>query len=540
MWFVTILTCLCIVNAASWSFDTFKNESGGVYKLDLPTVIVQGPDLRYYVGGKGRIDVLQVDTNYVVSGHCETVGIEAERTVMGITFDPRHYNYNDVLFFASTSILDFAGGPSAIPDPLSWMWANGRVDVFRSKVDSYCMARVGSLVTGLPVSNHNHGVNGLTVALDGRLLVSNGGMTNAGHSEKGDGDGGYPASPLSGALLEVDFAKQKFVGNVLYTVPDGRRTQIRNRPDVRIYASGFMNAWSVRVHSNGRIYMVDNGPNPGYGKQSTGCDTQLDIEPHYADKFLLVQRGKWYGHPNRNRGRYLLGEARQCIFQPLGTTNGGKEPELSTIESSSNGLVEYTSAIQGTSYKGAMCFARIGFDQKGGSFALKLNTNGNALLGREEIFTENGGLDMTMDRLGSLVLTEFMGGYIKVFRATPLANSTFHRASVALVSVLPTRGPMAGGNLVIVTAKLPRGALRSNVAVWFGMNPAEIVSVNTDTGTIVCKAPAGNALELVHVTVNVNDVFTQAVGNGDYRYMTATAGARLPRWLLRMRRAQVE
>ncbi len=259
---------VCVAYSATWLYDEFKNPDGSTYELQGPTVITQGPDLRYYVGAKGRIDALSVDSNYIVSDRCSSVGVNAFRTVLGITFDPKYFREDDIVFFASTSFLEFAGGRSAVPDPTSWLWQNGKVDVFRANVDGNCLARVGALVSGLPVSNHDHGVNGLAIDFNGHLLVSNGGMTNAGHSEQGDGDGGYPATPLSGALLDVNFNKNNFVGEVLYTVPDGRQTQILNKPDVKIYASGFMNAFSVRVHTNRKVYL---------GECSSRLFFQLDL-----------------------------------------------------------------------------------------------------------------------------------------------------------------------------------------------------------------------------------------------------------------------
>lgn len=531
--------CATVATAASWTYDEFKNSTGQTYEIQGPTVITQGPDLRYYIGAKGRIDILTVDSNYVVTDHCTSVGISPFRTVLGITFDPKYFRADDIIFFASTSFLEFAGGRSAIPDPTSWMWQNGRVDVFRTNVGGNCLASVGALVTGLPVSNHDHGVNGLAFDYNGNLLVSNGGMTNAGYSEQGDGDGGYPATPLSGALLEVDFNKNNYEGRVLYTVPDGRRTQIRNSPDVKIYASGFMNAFSVRVHSNREVYMVDNGPNVGYGKESTSCTTNLETEPTYPDKFLHVRRGLWYGHPNRNRGLYTPGEARQCIFRPIGTTSGGKSSELTPIESSTNGLVEYASGIQGADFKGAMCLARIGFDAKGNSFAFALNARGDGITRREEIFTEIGGLDMYMDRHASLVVTEYIGGRIKVLRAAPPPWSSFGRAPVALISVLPDRGPPIGGNTVTLTVKLPLGASTLNTMVWFGRRAASDIAVFAPD-RITCTVPRGVPLQLVHVTVAVNRVYTMPVGAGDYRYMERTTNRGLPAWLRAMRTAQFE
>src|SRR5690606_21647006 len=53
------------------------------------------------------------------------------------------------------------------------------------------------LVNGLPVSNHDHGINGLEFDFNGDLYICVGGNTNAGvpHCNLGN----VPESPLSGA-----------------------------------------------------------------------------------------------------------------------------------------------------------------------------------------------------------------------------------------------------------------------------------------------------------------------------------------------------
>lgn len=523
-------------SGASWTFDEFKNANGSRFYIAGPTVVALGPDLRYYVGAKGRVDALSVNDDYVVESTCTSNNIAWDRTVLGITFDPKHFREDSIVFFIGTSVLNFAGGRTAIPDATSWAWANGRVDIMKTNVNGECLSQIGTLVSGLSVSNHDHGVNGMTIGNNGRLYVINGGMTNAGHSEQGDGDGGYPATPLSGALLEVNFNKEDFEGRVLYTIPDGRETRILNEPDVKIYASGFMNAFSVLVHSNRSMYMVDNGPNPGYGKQSLSCVAHSDVQPYFPDKFLKVKKNAWYGHPNRNRGRFL-NETRQCRFVSAGTPSsfhtGFHEQELTTIPSSTNGLTEYSANVLGEGFKGSVCLARIGFGggDNGNSYVIHLNDSYT----RESITNvegmETGGLDMKMDRFGNLVVTEYIQNYIKVIK--PVPDVSFVQDPVALISVHPNRGPPRGRNKVWITTKFPTGAQSSDINVLFGGTRCRRITKVNDN-TISCIAPRGIAMERVHVKVIVYGMASREIGNGDYTYMRRATNRGFPTWLTNM------
>ncbi|KAI0563127.1 hypothetical protein FGB62_45g137 [Gracilaria domingensis] len=226
-----------------WVVDEFKNEDGSPFRgIDGPTVIRQGPDLRFYVGAKGAVSALTVDDEYRVSDVCTSKSIGEERTVLGLTFDPRYFREDDIFFYIATSQLNWAGGRHGDPALFPGGWKNGMVQIMRSDQGGHCLAVTKNLVTGLSVSNHDHGVNGMVVDLDGTLKVLNGGMTNAGFSEKGDGDGGSPETPLSGALLTVRHNIDGFNGNVEYDTDDGREADVVNGADVEVFAAGFMNA----------------------------------------------------------------------------------------------------------------------------------------------------------------------------------------------------------------------------------------------------------------------------------------------------------
>lgn len=510
--------------AASWTLDMFKNSDGSPYTtVGGPTVIAQGPDGRFYVGGRGKVTALTVNDDYYVTDVCVSENFGEDRSVLGIAFDPRKFDENDIYFYIATSTLNWGGGQSGDPQPTDDGWQNGKVQVMRSNVNGQCLGVVMNLVTGLSVSNHDHGVNALLVGMNGKLYVSVGGMTNAGYAEKGDGDGGSPETPFSGAVLEVNFNRNDFNGDIRYDSTDGRVANVIGRPNIKIYAQGFMNAYGMELHTNGRIYLVDNGPNPGYGRQSTSCTTNLETDPHYQDKFLLLKRKAWYGHANRNRGR---NDPKQCVFQPIGANASGQEPALRQIESSTNGITEYSANILGSEFKGTMCFARIGFGQDPGkTFALFMNGRGNRVTGREEIMAE-GGLDMKMDRLGSLITPDFTRNTFKVIRPVPAGE--FAKAPVAVISVLPKYGPPEGGKKIWVTAKFPAA---STASVWVGQSEctnAIVVNYNT----ITCFTPRGAPGSYETVTISINGVESPSIGKGDYRYMRKKTNGGLKDWLL--------
>ncbi len=124
---------------------------------------------------------------------------------------------------------------------------------------------------------------------------------------------------------------------------------------------------------------------------------------------------------------------------------------------------------------------------------------------------------------------------MKVFRANPPANSAFARSQVALISVLPDRGPPVGGNVIIITAKLPTPAW--NVQVRFGSEYARDVR-QIDANTIRCIAPPGTPNRLVRITVVSNGITSQSIGRGDYRYMSRKTNRGHPAWLRNMRSVQ--
>lgn len=507
--FASAVLPLFISYAASqeWIVDEFKNQDGTPFRaIDGPTVIRQGPDLRYYVGSKGIVTALKVDDDYRVTDVCTSKNFGVDRSVLGLTFDPRHFTEKDIFLYIATSKLNWGGGRHGEPELFPYGWMNGMVQIMRSNQGGHCLAVTKNLVTGLSVSNHDHGVNGMVVDLDGTLKVLNGGMTNAGFSEKGDGDGGAPETPLSGALLTVRHNIATFNGEVKYDTPNGRLANVANNPDVSVFAPGFMNAFSVELHTNGGLYVTDNGPNPGYGKESTSCTVNLESEPHTDDALYLAEEGKWFGHPNRNRGR---SDAKQCVYQ-----GAGKTEAIVRMESSTNGLAEYASNKRGSGWKGALILARIGFhggnNDRGNSFAFFLSDK--KTVARREELLEVGGLDAIVDIESNVVMTDFMVRSLVVLRTAEEGGVAAQRAVVW--SVLPRRGPAEGGNRVWVRGRFPQRGL----TVMFGSRLCSDVRVARE-GLLSCRVPKGTAGGQVKVTIGLGRWFSRSYG-ADYTYMT--------------------
>src|SRR5690606_36131884 len=105
------------------------------------------------------------------------------------------------------------------------------------------------LITGLPVTNLDHSVNGLEFDLQGDLYIAVGGKTNAGVDHCGMG--GLKASPLSAAILKAQTSKPGFNGNIRYRLTSngqetmnaafGGQVDVSPGVDVSVWAAGMRN-----------------------------------------------------------------------------------------------------------------------------------------------------------------------------------------------------------------------------------------------------------------------------------------------------------
>jgi len=97
----------------------------------------------------------------------------------------------------------------------------------------------------------------------------------------------------------VNDANDPFGGN------DGKnQAKLIPSSPVKIYATGYRNAYDLVLAENGKMYTFDNGPNVGWGGGPVAnCSNQVgEGGGTHSDQLHLVNKGSYGGHPNPTRG----------------------------------------------------------------------------------------------------------------------------------------------------------------------------------------------------------------------------------------------
>jgi hypothetical protein len=192
------------------------------------------------------------------------------------------------------------------------------------------------MVLGLPRSEENHATNGLDLSDDGSTLY----VAQGGHANKGAPSNNFGHTPeyaLSAAVLEIDLAQinnnyqtknlQNYNSNYpsvdfLYALPtiqnddrtgddlpfggnDGvnQAKWVESGP-VQVYSSGYRNPYDLVLSEDDQLYVIDNGPNGGWGGQpvNEGAAGQCTNEPNEdgsygtGDQLHLATEGSYGGH----------------------------------------------------------------------------------------------------------------------------------------------------------------------------------------------------------------------------------------------------
>lgn len=460
-------------------------QGGGQFSVQLITGIKYGPDHRFYVSAiDNRVHSFATDSKLRVHDICHGAALGTGMSILGMAFNPLD---TEVKLYVSGSVLHWHQ-KNKLDHPMAW--ANGEIILVKKDSGGGCLGKSGeSVITGLPVTNHDHGVNGLEFDNDGKLHIQVGGFTNAGvvhTSTPTDGAkfagklGGLGPNPLSGASLIADVNKPGFNGKITYSDSNPDVAE-QTGGDVEVFSPGFRNSFGITIHSNGYLYATDNGASPDFGDRSLSCTTHEKLEGgNLADELLKVVHGKYAGHPNRNRGRK---DPRQCVFRaPDETSDEFYEGPVATFESSTDGIIEYTANTFQGQLKGDLLCSKFTTDESTGKvFRVQLNEDGNARSSPSELWLSSG-LSMTMSPYGDLLMA-------RVFKKEILVLSPVTRPGVLpeFRAVLPFRGPSAGGNWVMVTGeRLGAGA----TATFDGVGCSATEAVSDDKRSFMCQVPA--------------------------------------------------
>ena len=272
------------------------------------------------------------------------------------------------------------------------------------------------LVRGLPRSEENHSTNALALdASTNTLYVAQGGTTNMGAPSHNMNY--LPEYAYSGAVLSIDLTA---IGNSVYDLPtlldedhpnlqgpfggDHGKHQAKITPGspVQVYSPGYRNPFSLVQTVSGKLYLADNGANPGWGgvpaNGGPGGTCTNAISEGGTDDADSVHRitgpGYYGGHANPTRGNQAntfnptnpqspvpAANPIECVSNGP-TTNGS----IAQIDAPTTGMAEYTASNFGRQLKGDLLLA--GF--YGGIYRIDLSPDGTSVLSTSVLFPSAG------------------------------------------------------------------------------------------------------------------------------------------------------
>jgi len=481
-----------------------------------PTAGDWGPDGRFYViqrNGFLRIYTFDEDYNVIATQTAEAISGLSNSEALGLCFNPFDPP-SPVKVYVGHGDLFVQGGGGAFTGPSAY---TGQVSVLTGPTFAPT-----PLITGLPTSNHDHGVNGMQFDNNGDLLIAIGGNTNAGVAAPLIGN--VPESPLSGAIVKAELSKPGFNGTVTYVdtvggAPNadqvfGESVDVAPGVDVFVHAPGMRNTYDIVYTLDGRLFATGNGPNWGYGPQSTGPTTQ-GSELTEADRLDFVEYGNYYGAANRSRGRY---DSRQNIYRNIFMPDilGEYVAPLEVLSSSTNGLTEYRADAFGGALRGELLAQR----WNGQIRRFELAADNRSIVSSSDLKNLNS-LDAQVGPGGAVLGLDYSSAQIKVM----LPNDA-GAVGLTVYDIFPNRAPAGGGQPFVIGGS-GFGNL-GNTSVLIGGLPATLTAVTSKRINGIIPVQPSPTTELVDIQVSVDanvDVVTDC-----FRYLFATPGLEPGRW----------
>lgn len=476
-----------------------------------PTTAAWGPDGRLYVGStNGTITALTLDNNSNVTETqvINTLSGLSNNNILGIAFNPFESTGQPRIYVSHSQL--YANGGSSFPET-EFSPYSGQVSV----LEGANFGTAQTLISGLPVSNHDHGINGLAFDNAGDLYIAVGGNTNAGIINSALG--GIPESPFSAAVLKADIRNANFNGQVEYELNSGfnpppglsfdaadsqtfgDQVSVVSGVDVRVYSSGLRNPYDLVFTTDGLLYGTDNGPNNGFGDVSTGPNSQQPVTGA-PDELNLLSDGGYFGHPNRTRG--VANNIENFYFGPNESSNGNYTAPLTTLPSSTNGIDEYRSQVFGGQLTGQLVTQKY----NGQVIFVDRSADGLSVIDTQSYNNIADGLDLLVGSGGSVFGIDFAQDRITV--ATPVVSGV---TSPTAYDISIWRGAATGGNpFTIGGANF--GDL-SNTTVTIGGVEVQLTSVfeNRVNGILPnLSGSAGTFVDVVVTSAGISTTLQQA------------------------------
>lgn len=416
----------------------------------LPAGVSAGPGFT-----EGTLDLSVTAPTSIAVGPAGRLYVATETQILAVTLDPATHDVLDVETVASglSLILGLAFDPTAPASPVM-LYASRQnsaaTDSYEGVVSTFTAPSwtKQDVITGLPSSTPytNHVTNGLAFDDAGVLYIAQGSNTDAGLAGPN-----YPETPLSAAILTADVNAPSFDGAITYS-PSGVPTDDnvnQTGGDVSVFAAGTRNPYDLVVHSNGYIYATDNGPN---GPNTSLTCTTTGGTVAQNDELNLIESGKYYGFPNRNRGRT---DTRQCTYHaPAEGTTGTYTAPISTLPAhcSCDGITEFSGPSYANMAPGDLLYVSL---INGTITRERLAGDGRSVT---STMTINSGynlpLDVAADSGGTVYIAEFGGNQISYIAPLSVGGTT------ALSGISASnRGPHATLIAVIAAAVLAATAV---------------------------------------------------------------------------------
>jgi glucose/arabinose dehydrogenase len=465
-----------------------------ILSVTSPTAGVWAPDGRLYVASlDGRITALEFDEDYELVASMTYPGVSGlpNHDTLSLAVNPYDPPFPVKLYVGHGDHFVNGGVTPTGPSPYT-----GQISVLTAPAFDAPTA----IVTGLPVSNHDHAINGIVFDDNGDLLISVGSMTNAGVQALNSGD--LPESPLSAAVVKARLSKPGFNGTVTYVetgtgLPNddqrsGEVVDVAPGVDVAVHAAGLRNTYGLLYSTQGRLYATDNGPNIGFGQASTGPHT-MSTDPYDDDELDLVEWGNYYGSPNRNRGR---NDPRQDVYYaglhgPPSIPNTFAQM-ISWLPPSSDGIDEY----RANTFQGVMRGNLVIQEYQNRLRRVRLTPDGRGTQGHLLIDPNTLGLGCVTGPGGAIVSLDFNNSEVEILEPNDLT-------SLELVAhdIFPWRAPASGGMPFVIAG---RGfGTHGNTRVTIGGTEADVTEVSWGRihGLIPARSNPSAALLDVVVTV---------------------------------------
>ena len=297
---------------------------------------------------------------------------------------------------------------------------------------------------------------------------------------------------FSGAVLVAHIGKANFNGFIKYDkTNDGTPISGFGPDGVEVFASGLRNAFGIVMHSNGKLYATENGPNKGFGDMATGCNPGEFIPDEETDDELnLIVKDGYYGHPNHKRAET---DPRQCVWRgPNDPNTNLYTPPLMSMESSTNSVIEYDANY----FNGEMRNNLVVSKYEDELYRIILAPDGNSVIPSSIPAIEiggNSGLAVAQAPNGNLIDVRFETNNLFVYK--PIEPPA---TQLTVYSIFPRRGGLAGGSTITIYGKNFDGP---SVQVLIGTSVCSNPIISSGSTIVRCTLPPSTTIGLRDVVV---------------------------------------